>query len=227
MIYITGDMHGEEQRLYEKPLRRLKEGDTLLVCGDFGFVWDDSPKERKLLEYLGSRKYTVAFVDGTHENYDLLNRCRMTVWNGGRVHRVAGNLFHLMRGQIFTLEGQTFFTFGGGESYDREMRQEHVSWWREELPSPSEMSEGAENIDDAGCKVDYIITHEPPSLVKSSMLLRHGEADRVNRLNGYLEQLNRECTFRHWFFGSMHEDRRVTPVHTAVFRSLLRLDEIL
>ena len=29
MIYITGDMHGEEERLYEKPLRKLKEGDTL------------------------------------------------------------------------------------------------------------------------------------------------------------------------------------------------------
>ena len=113
MIYITGDMHGEEERLHEKPLRKLKEGDTLLVCGDFGFVWDDSPKERKLLEYLGSRKYTVAFLDGTHENYDLLNKCRMPVWNGGRVHRVSGNLLHLMRGQVFKIEGHTFFTFGG------------------------------------------------------------------------------------------------------------------
>ena len=106
------------------------------------------------------------------------------------------------------------------------MRIEHKSWWREEMPTAEEMSEGAENIDEVGCKVDYIITHEPPTLVKSAMLLRHGEVDQVNRLNGYLEQLNRECTFRHWFFGCMHEDRRVTPVHTAMFHELLCLDDL-
>ena len=95
-------------------MKKLDKGDTLIVCGDFGFVWDGSPKEKKLLDYLGSRKYTVAFVDGTHENYDLLKKYRMTVWNGGRVHRISGNLFHLMRGQIYTIEGLRIFTFGGG-----------------------------------------------------------------------------------------------------------------
>ena len=28
-------------------------------------------------------------------------------------------------------------------------------------------------------------------------------------------------TFRHWYFGSMHEDRTVTPRHTALFRRVL------
>ena len=148
MIYVTGDMHGEEERLYSRNMRKLKEGDTLIVCGDFGFVWDGSPKERKLLEYLGSRKYNVAFVDGTHENFDLLSKCRMTVWNGGRVHRVSGNLFHMMRGQIFNIEGCKIFTFGGGESLDREMRTEHQTWWREELPTPAELQEGVPRYSD-------------------------------------------------------------------------------
>lgn len=225
MIYVTGDMHGEEERLYSRNMRKLKEGDTLIVCGDFGFVWDGSPKERKLLEYLGSRKYNVAFVDGTHENFDLLSKCRMTVWNGGRVHRVSGNLFHMMRGQIFNIEGCKIFTFGGGESLDREMRIEHQTWWREELPTPAELQEGAEAIDEAGCEVDYIITHEPPSIVKSTLLLRSGDVDRVNKLNGYFEQLNRECKFKHWYFGSMHEDRVVTKVHTAVFHDIIPINE--
>ena len=86
MIYVTGDMHGEEERLYSRSMKKLSEGDTLIVCGDFGFVWDGSAKEKKILEYLGSRKYNVCFIDGTHENFDLLEKCRMTVWNGGKVH---------------------------------------------------------------------------------------------------------------------------------------------
>lgn len=147
MIYVTGDMHGEEERLYSRSMKKLSEGDTLIVCGDFGFVWDGSAKEKKILEYLGSRKYNVCFIDGTHENFDLLEKCRMTVWNGGKVHRVSGNLFHMMRGQIFNIEGYRIFTFGGGESTDREMRTEHISWWKEEMPTPAELEEGAKAID--------------------------------------------------------------------------------
>ncbi len=221
MVYVTGDMHGDESRFYTRQMKKLDKGDTLLICGDFGFVWDGSPKEKKLLDYLGSRKYTIAFVDGTHENYDLLKKYRMTVWNGGRVHRISGNLFHLMRGQIFTIEGLRIFTFGGGESLDREMRDEHKTWWREEMPSPREMAEGADVIDENNCEVDVIITHEPPSKVKSALLQRSGDPDRINKLNGYFEQLNRECKFRHWYFGSMHEDRVVTRAHTSVYYDVL------
>lgn len=224
MIYVTGDMHGEEERLYSRSMKKLSEGDTLIVCGDFGFVWDGSAKEKKILEYLGSRKYNVCFIDGTHENFDLLEKCRMTVWNSGKVHRVSGNLFHMMRGQIFTIEGYRIFTFGGGESTDREMRTEHISWWKEEMPTPAELEEGAKAIDEVDCDVDFIITHEPPSIVKSTMLLRAGETDSVNKLNGYFEQLNRVCKFKHWYFGSMHEDRIITNVHTAVFEDVIPIN---
>ena len=224
MIYVTGDMHGEEERLYSRSMKKLSEGDTLIVCGDFGFVWDGSAKEKKILEYLGSRKYNVCFIDGTHENFDLLEKCRMTVWNGGKVHRVSGNLFHMMRGQIFTIEGYRIFTFGGGESTDREMRTEHISWWKEEMPTPAELEEGAKAIDEVDCDVDFIITHEPPSIVKSTMLLRAGETDSVNKLNGYFEQLNHVCKFKHWYFGSMHEDRIITNVHTAVFEDVIPIN---
>lgn len=224
MVYITGDMHGDVTRWCDSEMKRLKEGDTLIVLGDFGFIWTGRPKEKKDLEYLGSRKFSIGFLDGTHENFDLLKRCRKTVWNGGKVHRISGNLFHMMRGQIFTLEGKKFFTFGGGESPDIEYRAEK-EWWREELPSPDEMREGAENLDELGGKVDYVLTHEPPSLVKSAMLMRRGNTDRVNKLSGYLEELNSSLEFDHWYFGSVHEDRTVTPRHTALFKRVIAAGE--
>ncbi len=224
MVYITGDMHRDYSRWYGKELRKLGPGDVLIVLGDFGFLWDGSPREKRDLEYLGSRKFTVCFLDGTHENFDLLSRCRRTVWNGGMVHRVSGNLFHMMRGQVFRIQGQTFFTMGGGESPDKEMRMDG-KWWREELPSPEEMRIGAENLDDAGGRVDYVLTHEPPALLKRAMLLRRGDPDRVNKLGGFLEELNRSVAFRHWYFGSMHEDRTVTPRHTALFKRVLPVGE--
>ncbi|MBQ2746540.1 MAG: hypothetical protein IJF35_02345, partial [Clostridia bacterium] len=72
---------------------------------------------------------------------------------------------------------------------------------------------------------DYIITHEPPSLVKSAMLLRNGVAANVNKLNGFFEEIDETCEYTHWYFGSLHEDRKVTPKHTCVFRRVLPLDK--
>ncbi len=221
MVYITGDMHGCLDRLYDREFRKLKKGDTLIVCGDFGFIFDGSKTESQVINYLATRKFTTAFVEGTHDNLDYINSCRTTVWHGGMVHRIKDNLFHLMRGQIYTIEGKTFFTFGGGESTDKDMRVDNGLWWREEEPTPTEMADGARVLDEAGCAVDYIITHEPPLLVKSAMLLRKGNSDRVNKLNGYFDEIGRSCSFKRWFFGSLHEDRVITPRHVCVYKKLI------
>lgn len=225
VIYVTGDLHGDENRLFDRQWRKLKKGDTLIVCGDFGFLWDGSEREREALEYLGSRKYNVLFLDGTHENFDLLHKCRETVWHGGHVRRVSGNLLHLMRGQIFNIEGKKIFTFGGGESADRDIRIEQGKWWRAEMPTADEFREGAQNLDEQECRVDYILTHEPPQLLKSAMQLRQGVEQNVSKLNGFLEEISRTCEFKHWYFGSLHEDKTLTPKYTCVFKKIIPLEK--
>lgn len=227
MVYITGDMHGAEERLYSRDFLKLGSGDILIVCGDFGYIWNGGEKEREYIEYLGSRKFTVAFIDGTHDNLDYINGCRLTFWKGGMIHRIHGNLIHLLRGQIFNIDGCSFFTFGGGESTDKDMRIENGLWWKEEIPSPAEMTDGAKILDQNNRQVDFILTHEPPSLVKSAMLLRRGQADRVNKLNGYFEEIDEMCQYKHWFFGSLHEDRLVTPKHTCVFEKIIPIKKYL
>lgn len=224
MIYITGDMHGAEERLYDKEWRKLKKGDTLIVCGDFGYIWAGGKEEREYIKYLGSRKFTVAFLDGTHDNLDRINAARTTYWKGGMVHRISDNLLHLMRGQVFNIDGVSIFTFGGGESTDKDMRVPNNLWWREEMPTALEMTNAAKRLDELGCKVDYILTHEPPSLVKSAMTLRLNQFDSVNKLNGFLEEIDESCSYKHWFFGSMHEDRLVTPKHTCIFKKILPIN---
>ena len=77
MIYITGDMHGDKKRLSPFKLRFLNEGDTLIVCGDFGFLWDGSKEEIAILKKLSKKKYNICFIDGTHENFELLNKLKI------------------------------------------------------------------------------------------------------------------------------------------------------
>lgn len=57
MIYFTGDLHGDYDRFKSKELKKLKKGDTLIVCGDFGFLWDGSKKEQSILKKIEKLKY--------------------------------------------------------------------------------------------------------------------------------------------------------------------------
>ena len=71
MIYITGDTHGDISCFKNPKLNKLGEKDILIVCGDFGFIWNPHDKnEKKNLEFLKKRKYTICFVDGAHENLE-------------------------------------------------------------------------------------------------------------------------------------------------------------
>ena len=91
MLYVTGDTHGNINRFSAKELRKLKKGDTLFVCGDFGFIWDNSPQEKKNLKKLSSKKYTICFIDGTHENFDLLKEYKLGTYKGGLARNLMLN----------------------------------------------------------------------------------------------------------------------------------------
>lgn len=69
-----------------------------------------------------------ANIDGNHENFDMLEDYPDDFWNGGRVHFISDNIFHLARGQVFEIDGLTFFTFDGGNSIDKGSRQIGLSW---------------------------------------------------------------------------------------------------
>ena len=143
MIYITGDTHCPFDISKLKP-HHFPEGqiltkeDYVIICGDFGAVWDDMLPDLFWRDWLDSQPWTTLFVDGNHENFELLDDYPVSRWHGGKVHFIKESVIHLMRGQIYTIDGKTFFTFGGGYSCDIETRVEHRSWWQQELPTTQE-----------------------------------------------------------------------------------------
>lgn len=218
MVYVTGDLHGELERFKTKEMRKLKHGDTLLVCGDFGFIWDGSRKERNALKKLAALPYTIGFVDGCHENYDLLGLYPIEDWNGDLVHRIAPNIVHLRRGRIYTIEEHTYFTFGGGHSQDIEFRTEKESWWREERPTQQEIAAAITRLSAIGNKVDYVITHEPPASLKDCLGVDLGERLEVH---AFFEDMIRACIYRKWFFGKCHINKYIPVKFYAVFDRVL------
>jgi hypothetical protein len=220
MFYITGDVHANIKDYLNRPFGRLKKNDAVIICGDFGVLWDGSDDEIKNIKRIGKKKYKTLFIDGAHENFDLLENYSVTQWSGGKVQVLSGNLMRLLRGQVYTINGKRIFTFGGGESVDKEMRSEHHSWWKQELPTAKEMDEGIENLTAHDWQVDYIFTHDAPSRFKR---LTESEVSERNILNVYLDTILERCKYSKWVFGAYHKNKQFSKSIEMVFDGVIKL----
>ncbi len=210
MIYITGDTHGSQDyfklHIFAGEHGNLTKDDYVIIAGDFGGVWNTRTLAADLKPYT-ELPFTVLFVDGNHENFDLLNEFPVEEWHGGKVHRIKENIIHLMRGQIFEIEGKTFFTFGGATSIDRFMRREGISWWRGELPTKEELEEGVKNLEKHGNKVDFIVTHSCGERALSYPEIRRYAALKLDCPEcKMLTRFEDTVDFKRWYFGHFHAD---------------------
>ena len=250
MIYITGDCHRNFERfnrsIFPEQQEMTKE-DYVIVCGDFGGVWNkgkEDKEETMLLDWLDCKSFTTLFVDGNHENFDRLYDYPVENWHGGKVHKIRPSVIHLMRGQVFDIDDRSIFTFGGASSHDidggilepddpdykkkkKELDQgwlpyriNHVSWWKQELPSEEEMEEGRKNLELHHNTVDFIVTHCCSS---STQAMLGGSLYKPDMETAYLEEIKQNTKFKKWFFGHYHDNRNVSAEEILLYEQIIRI----
>ncbi len=224
MIYITGDTHGEQSRFYNKmflPNGDLTSNDVLIVCGDFGYLFKNDTAENLFLNDLEKLPYTIAFVDGNHENFTAIYEYPVIEWCGGKVHCIRKNVLHLIRGEVFRIDNKTFFAFGGAYSIDKCMRIDGYSWWKEEKPTEDEYKNGINNLKRYNFKVDYILTHTMPR----EMIFRYGKYpdEHDMELTGFLEWIMYETKFEHWYCGHWHDDTCIGDKLTVLWFEVVKI----
>ena len=226
MIYVTGDTHGEENAFTEAQRVgewKIGKGDYLIVCGDFSYVFLNTPEERARLSKISREKpYTILFCDGNHENHAELNSLPVEMWHGGKIHRVCENVIHLMRGQIYEIEGKSFFVMGGELSHDRASRTLGKTYWQEELPSESEYEQARENLKKAGMCVDYVITHGAPRTVVE-YYLRQAPDEHERALLNFLDWVMYEVNYKKWFFGHYHDNQQILGNFYLLYEQIVRV----
>lgn len=245
-LFATGDTHGDFRRFDTGVFPEQAEmtrNDYVMICGDFGGVWSDSPEEHEKLDWLEGRPFTTLFVDGNHENYDLLEAMPVEEWHGGEIHRVRPHILHLMRGQVFEIGGSKFFTMGGASSHDIQngildpadpdfleqfelyvnmramFRVKGRSWWTHELPTPEEYEEAWRNLERVGYKVDYIISHCCPT----SILNKISSMFEDDTLTDFLDEVREKVSFRSWLFGHYHESMSLEKKYALLFEQIVQV----
>ncbi len=258
MIHIMGDKHGDFNSLNIYKLSAIgklvrsgvngepkvwtfaHEGDYIIICGDFGGVWYRDKSQERTLDWLASLPFTILFADGNHENFNMLYEYPEVEWHGGRVHVIRDNVMHLMRGEIFDIEGKSFFVMGGAschdiqngvldreakdfeEKYYRLRRQgkffriKNLSWWEQELPTNEEIDRAWKNLCAHDKKVDYIITHCAPTKIQDKIIeLINNNTYKPDRLTNFHQRVYDECEFKGWYCGHYHNDMKVERVNVV------------
>lgn len=235
-IFLTGDTHCGSGLDHSKlntrnfPQSDLTKGDYVIILGDAGIIFTSytnkspfgiSRDDQHWINWFNNKNFTTLFIDGNHENHPALATFPVEEWHGGKVHKIADSVYHLMRGQVFTIEGKTFFTMGGAESIDRYSRKEGVDWWPEEMPSYEELNTGMDNLEKVDFQVNYVLTHCAPTIVAKYLTGDY----RPNTITSFFEHLPKDfgLKFDRWFFGHYHQDKTLGKF-SCLYQNIVQLD---
>lgn len=215
--FLKGDIHGNLFEIIDFINRfNLGKNDNIIILGDCGIAWRKDRKDLdqniKLWNECGNA-VKLYFIDGNHENFNILNSLPIE----NNMGKIANNIYHLRRGQVYEFENKKILVCGGADSIDKYRRIENFTWWKEETISQ-------ETIDDipAG-HYDYVLTHCCPRSVfeKNKIYLSTLQFLDENKINhsseDMLEQLKSKIIFDHWFFAHYHINRNLDEKFTCLF----------
>ncbi len=236
-IFVTGDVHGyldiDKLVVFEQNMGdTLTRNDYMIVLGDFGLPFcpadldeykDGVGEYYYWINWLENQKYTTLFIDGNHDFHSWWAQQPVIEMFGGKVqvHPHAPHVIHLMRGQVYNIDGKSFFTMGGAMSVDKVYRIEGYSWWKEEMPSKEEYEEAMANLDKVHFNVDYVLTHCCGTQLLQRLYSMHPNPDELTQFFWHLEK-DFGLEFKHWYFGHHHTDTTIGN-HTCLYNKVVRI----
>lgn len=256
MIYITGDTHCDFTRFSESNFPEQKDmtkNDVVIICGDFGGIWEqhENRKEKARFQSLTDLPFTLVFCDGNHENFERLNRYPETEWMGGKVHVIREGLYHLERGECYTIEGKKFFVFGGAPSHDISDGILDPADFTDDIYG-TDFQEAYEKLVNARAMFrvkghswwpeeipsDAEYAHGLETLEKIGhtvdfIITHEGPAEDIAQFFGgnfdinpvmqYLQKIKETTRYKHWFFGHHHDNINISDTDHMVFETITQI----
>ncbi len=222
MMYITGDLHGNMERIESFcRARACTRQDVFVLLGDVGLNYYGGSRDRQVKEAL-SRLGPVFFcIHGNHEQRPWnIPGYRQQDWNGGTVwyQEEYPRLLFARDGDIFTLEGFQCFVIGGAYSADKAFRlQRGDGWWADEQPNPEIRTYVEAQM---GQPVDLVFSHTCPFRYQPVEMFQPAiDQSTVDAsTEHWLDEIEEKLDYRAWFCGHWHTDKQVDRIHFMYHR---------
>ena len=211
MIYITGDTHGDFNRIalfcY---MKETTKDDILIILGDAGINYYLGKRDVKLKEQLSKLPITLFCIKGNHEKYpEDIKGYTTKKWNGGIIfyEEQFPNLIFAKDGEIYDFNGIKSLVIGGAYSVDKYYRlQKGWAWFKDEQPSEKTKLYTIENLEKNNWNVDAVLTHTcPVETIPTHLFLSGIDQSKVDKSTEiWLQEVSDKLDFKKWYFGHYH-----------------------
>lgn len=224
-IFVTGDIHQNidiaKLASHRFPIgKTLTKEDVVIILGDAGLVWNDSPEDKYWRKWLNEKPWTTFCILGNHENYDLIEQLPETTAFGNTVKQVEDSVFYANTGLIYDIGGYKCLAVNGADSHDKEYRTEGKSWWSQERITQDDAAQAVISLASVNDKIDYLFTHTGGTEVCRTLGYVPTPSDFwIDHVIGMIEG-----DFKH-FCGHYHVDYTVNDYTKILYRDVLLLHD--
>ena len=166
-VYMTGDTHGQFERVIEFCARREVEPEnTFVILGDAGLNYYNDRRDRKKKDQLAQVPITFFCLHGNHEmrpseelGYEVAE------YHGGKVWMQPAypNILFAIDGEVYDFNGNSCIVIGGAYSVDKYYRLARGwSWFPDEQPSEEIKAKVERVLAERNWKIDIVLSHTGP-----------------------------------------------------------------
>lgn len=207
-ILILGDVHCQWaalNRVIFKAFQKHPDITHMIQVGDLGYAWPRSkPFEfdrrmcNTMVEHVPDEVFERVkntpfyWLDGNHENFDQLD-LDGGAWQPG--------ITYMPRGSVLEIDGKRLMFFGGAYSVDKYNRTEHLSWWRQESITYTQVQKTLETVNGP---IDALFTHEHATSIPYSNKYKD-EIIETHADRNALQVILHRYQPKFYFFGHHHD----------------------
>ena len=219
MIYITGDVHRDFDRVFlfcEK--KGTTREDILIILGDAGINYFANEQDVPLKRFVESLPITVFCIHGNHEQRPyLIDGYKEMQWHGGTVYAEEDypSILFAKDGEIYDFDGKCAIALGGAYSVDKYFRlMRGWNWYESEQPSEEIKKFVNQKLDSVNWKVDYVMSHTAPLRYEPTEVFLSGiDQSRVDKTTEeWLGEIEAKLDYKKWFCGHYHTSKKIDKI---------------
>ena len=219
MIYITGDTHGNFQRIKEFcKKQQTTTNDYLIILGDAGINYFGD-HDNKLKEELTKIPITFLCVYGNHEERpeNIKTYQEINLFDGIMYQeKNYPNLLFFKDSEIYTILNKKVLVIGGAFSVNKDLMIERgYKWFKDEQPSELIKKQTLNNLKENNYQVDYILSHTCPyKYLPYEMFYIGVNQNKVDQsTEKFLDLIEESTDYHKWYCGHFHTDKVVDKIN--------------
>lgn len=218
-VYMTGDTHGQFERVIEfcRP-REVEPENTFVILGDAGLNYYGDRRDRKKKEQLATVPITFFCLHGNHEmrpsealGYEISEYHGGKVW----VQPEFPSILFAIDGEVYDFNGNSCIVIGGAYSVDKYYRLARGwNWFPDEQPSAEIRAKVERVLEERNWKIDIVLSHTGPLKYEpTEVFLPMVDQSTVDKsTEEWLGKIEAKLDYERWYFAHYHTEKEIDKI---------------